>query len=346
MSVHVDQWRGEVGNFNNRAASSLLLCTYDICIAYRKLISVICSLLLASVIMFIETIINLLLLKNYYKFYSFRVRNVLILFFYLIIWYDFAAWFRPFLILLSGDIETNPGPKPISGQSFSICHRNLNSILARSYTKISLLTAYILVHNFNIIYLFETYLTSETSTDDQNLEIPGYCLLRTDHPSNNKRGGVCIVYRTILPLRVLNISYLSECITFEISIGNQVCHFIHLYRSPRQTQEQFQTFISNLKLSLDALLCGNPFLTVMIGDFNAKSKDWSSIDMTSFEGSELDFLTSQFGLFQIIKEPTHIIDNSRSSIDLIFTSQPNMVIDWCTCFFTLEFPPPDYILKV
>ena len=108
-------------------------------------------------------------------------------------------------------------------------------------------------------------------------------------------------------MRVLNISYLSEYITFEISIGNQVCRFIHLYRSPSQTQEELQTFISNLKLSLDALLCGNPFLTVMIGDFNAKSKDWCSIDITSFEGSELD--------------------NSRPCIDLICTSQPNMVID-------------------
>ena len=65
----------------------------------------------------------------------------------------------------------------------------------------------------------------------------------------------------------------------------------------------------------------------MIGDFNVKSKDWCSIDITSFEGSELDFLTSQFGLSQIIKEPTNILDNSKSCIDLIFTSQPNVVID-------------------
>ena len=57
-----------------------------------------------------QTIINLLLLKSY-KFHSFRVRNVLVSFLYLIIWYDFAAWLMPFLILLSGDIETNRGPK-------------------------------------------------------------------------------------------------------------------------------------------------------------------------------------------------------------------------------------------
>ena len=199
-----------------------------------------CSLLLASVIMFLQTIINLLLLKNYYKFHSFRVRNVLISLLYLIIWYDFAAWFRPFLILLSGDIETNPGPKPISGQRFSICQWNLNNISAHKYTKISLLTAYVLiVHNFDIICLSETYLNSETSTDDQNLEILGSCLLRADHPSNDKRGSVCIFYRATFSLRVSNISYLSECNTFEISIGNQVCRFIHLYRSPSQTQEEF-----------------------------------------------------------------------------------------------------------
>ena len=30
---------------------------------------------------------------------------------------------------------------------------------------------------------------------------------------------------------------------------------------------------------------------------------------------------------QVINEPTHILDNSKSSIDLIFTSQPNMIMD-------------------
>ena len=223
MQVINDQWRGEVGNFNNRVASNFLFCTYDICSAYRKLISVMCLLFLASIVMFFETIINLFLQTSYYKFHSFRVRNVLVFFLYLIIWYDCAAWSIPFSILLSCDTQTNPDPKSIAGQSFSNCHWNLNSISAQNFTKISLLTAYVLVHNFDITCLSETYLNSEISTDDQNLEIPGYYLLRADHPSNNKRGGVCIFYRTNLTLRILNISYLSECITFEISIGNKIC---------------------------------------------------------------------------------------------------------------------------
>ena len=75
MPVSVDQWRGEVGNFNNRMTSNFLFCTYDICSAYRKLISVMCSLFLASVVMFFQTIINLFLLKSYYKFHSFDITS-------------------------------------------------------------------------------------------------------------------------------------------------------------------------------------------------------------------------------------------------------------------------------
>ena len=45
------------------------------------------------------------------------------------------------------------------------------------------------------------------------------------------------------------------------------------------------------------------------------------------EGSQIEFLASQFAMSQVINEQTHILDNSKSCIDLIFTSQPNMIID-------------------
>ena len=65
----------------------------------------------------------------------------------------------------------------------------------------------------------------------------------------------------------------------------------------------------------------------MTGDSGAKSKHWWENNMTSFERSKLDFITSQPKILQIIKEPTHILENSKSCIDLIFISQPNMGID-------------------
>ena len=80
-------------------------------------------------------------------------------------------------------------------------------------------------------------------------------------------------------------------------------------------------------MNLDALSNNNPFLTVMIGDFNAKLSNSYLNDITTFEGLQIGFLASQFALSQVIKEPTHILDNSKSCIDLIFTSQTNMVMD-------------------
>ena len=131
-----------------------------------------------------------------------------------------------FLILLSGDIKTNLRPIPSSGQCFSICHWNLNNITAHNFAKLFLLTAYNLVHGFDIICLSETYLNSETPPNDICLELPGYNLFRSGHPSNNKRGGVCVYYKLTLPLRILNISYLDECINFEVSTSYKICRFI------------------------------------------------------------------------------------------------------------------------
>ena len=47
------------------------------------------------------------------------------------------------LIILSSDIENNPGPKPSSCDKLSLCYWNLNSISAHNFMKLSLLLAYI-----------------------------------------------------------------------------------------------------------------------------------------------------------------------------------------------------------
>ena len=69
----------------------------------------------------------------------------------------------------------------------------------------------------------------------------------------------------------------------------------------------------------------NPFLVIAVGGF--ESSYWFCQNKTSFEGDVIENLTSQFGLHQVIKEPTHILDTSSSRIDLIFTSQPNLIIE-------------------
>ena len=56
------------------------------------------------------------------------------------------------------------------------------------FTKVSPLSAYSSVHKFDIICLSKTYLNPETPSDDKNVEIAGYNLVREDHPSNSNCG--------------------------------------------------------------------------------------------------------------------------------------------------------------
>ena len=65
--------------------------------------------------------------------------------------------------------------------------------MAHNFIKVSLLHTLAVTSDFDIICLTETLLDSSIDNDDDDrISIPGYNLLRTDHPSNTKRGGVYI----------------------------------------------------------------------------------------------------------------------------------------------------------
>ena len=60
-----------------------------------------------------------------------------------------------------------------------------------------------------------------------------------------------------------------------------------------------------------------------IGDFSARidgMMEWWNGDSTNLQGTELAELAAQYSLKQIIDGPTHILPNSASCIDLIFTN--------------------------
>ena len=100
-----------------------------------------------------------------------------------------------------------------------------------------------------------------------------------------------------------------------------------LFRSPSQSSDTFEDFADNIELNLDKIATKSPYLLVILGDFNIKSSNWYKHDKTTYESSNIDAITSQFGLQQLIKEPTHVFTDSSSCIDLLFTSQSNLVIE-------------------
>ena len=65
----------------------------------------------------------------------------------------------------------------------------------------------------------------------------------------------------------------------------------------------------------------------VLGDFQAKSNSWCRNDAISHEDSMIGALTSIYRLHHLIQEPKHIPDWSFFCVDLIFTSQPNLVME-------------------
>ena len=76
--------------------------------------------------------------------------------------------------------------------------------------------------------------------------------MQSDYPSN-KHGDVCIYSKSVLALRLLNIHYLQEVISFELKMGDKLSNFISLCRTPSQTQEKFEKFSENLEKNVERL---------------------------------------------------------------------------------------------
>ena len=157
-------------------------------------------------------------------------------------------------------------------------------------------------------------------SDDDNFNLPGHNVVRAGHPSNTKKGGVCIYFKNSLPIKVLDTHLLQECINFEIKIADKTCNFISLHRSPSQSKDEFESFADNLELNLGSIALRNPYLIVVLGDFNAQTKRWFPLGKATYEGTRIDGILSQFGLEQLIQEPTHITGERSSCIDLNFAS--------------------------
>ena len=119
----------------------------------------------------------------------------------------FHSFFSENLLLLHGDIKTNPNPNK-KYKSFTCCHWNVNSLTAHNMQKLSSIAAYNFIHKYDFICISETYLDSSVQSVDSDISISGYNLIRADHSSNNKRGGVCIYYHESFAVQLVKINYI------------------------------------------------------------------------------------------------------------------------------------------
>ena len=64
--------------------------------------------------------------------------------------------------------------------------------------------------------------------------------------------------------------------------------------------DEFEKFLSKLNLTMESITKKNPFLTVVVRDFNARSSKWWTDDKKTQECLKIDNLLSQFSLSQVL----------------------------------------------
>ena len=166
----------EIGNFHNSNSNSLCDCVFYL----SKSLTVIAYIFYA---VFLKDIVNLTLMFAFFFFFFSSV---------------FRKKFNIINIYLGQILYWNILSSLMSNIWYCKCLRQVSG----DFIKVSLLTAYNSIHKFDIICLSEMYLNSKTLSNDENLNVPGYNLIRTDHLSNTNRGGVCIYFKESLLLRL------------------------------------------------------------------------------------------------------------------------------------------------
>ena len=76
-------------------------------------------------------------------------------------------------------------------------------------------------------------------------------------------------------------------------------------------------------MNIRSVTAHKPYLIVLFADFNAQTSTWYNQNKATYEGSKINSIALQ----QLIHDSTHILNDSSSCIDLVFTSQSNLVID-------------------
>ena len=212
------------------------------------------------------------------------------------------------LLLLSGDIEIQPGPRLINQNDiFSVMHLNICSV--RKYKNALEIEAD--KNKYDIITLSETLLSK--AVPNEKILLPGYNPpIRKDR--DDAWGGVAIYTRSTAICKErpdMNIPGL-EAVWVESKIGENIILVGSFYRPPDSPVAYWNLIDESIKKAANT-----PHRFIVLGDFNEDPWDNTS--------PHLARIIEENGLVQLVKDPTRITSTTSRCIDLIFTNSRDYV---------------------
>ena len=170
------------------------------------------------------------------------------------------------LILLSSDVQINPGP--LSNFTFNIGHINARSL--NDIDKFEEIVSMVIHHKLGVFAVSESWLNNSISSDLFN--IPGFSpMFRLDRSDSRKAGGVALFTSLSIVTsegliwsgNVLKFSRL-KCKLIGFFYAVHVC-----YRPPNSNQVSNIALLDYLQFCLDQIYLKPNAHVLLIGDFNA-----------------------------------------------------------------------------
>src|SRR5437867_3930144 len=115
------------------------------------------------------------------------------------------------LLLLAGDVQSNPGPVVTSSSlNFSCLNIRSASSISTDLDKPAVLQEFLSDHSIDILALTETWLTPETLPSTLNsLTPPGYSIIHSPTPQG-KGGGLGLIFHSYLKVSTVSLPFLSS----------------------------------------------------------------------------------------------------------------------------------------
>ena len=175
------------------------------------------------------------------------------------------------LLLLSGTVEIIPGPHTFKKKiSFAIW--NLDILPARDFARIPLIESLHATYDFHIFGVCESMLTKNIS--NQDILINGFSPdpFRSDKDSDTRNGGVCLYFKESLHIKQrCDLEILPETIVAEIKLNRKKVVIVLFYRHPNMSNDEIVEYMRLLENIYESIWKENPSVSILCGDFNARS---------------------------------------------------------------------------
>ena len=216
------------------------------------------------------------------------------------------------LLILAGDIELNPGPQQsTTSHELSIIHTNIGSLR----NKIDELSIEASKLNLDVVTVSETWLNE--TIDNKDIALSGFSPpIRLDRHGH---GGVAIYLKSDMICKTREDLHVDglEALWVETKVNQTTLLICSLYRPPSARATYWELIEESIKRASDT---SHKF--IVLGDFNSDCRN-----NQYYEHYQLLDITQRYNLTQLVNEPTRFTETSARCIDLVLTSDEEIISD-------------------